>query len=211
MTLMLFADVTPATHAMAWILGSIESFLVLVVVAIATAIYNSMVRKGGDDESTPSTPPTYPRVTRTPPVQPMISTARRPEPSILNPPAAPFVGRVFQPQLFEEAKGVMRTLLSHLDERVETDAEAPARKMMEYARQREETAAALSGTVTSELASVVPTAVVIKRGALPWGQRAVRDRELATALRDPASLRRLVLASAILGPPKALTPPELGF
>jgi hypothetical protein len=198
----------PPVPVLAWMLGSLDSFLVMMVIAAAGWIYNKVMEKGRPDEPPPAGPRPRPGESRAPAGPPVIPLPRRTPPEVPAPQQVPTLAGVLRALLTDQEPGLITTPLSRLDERVEEEAEAPARQYLEYARQREEKAEALEKTVAAEIAAVVPTPAVLSRGLLQPVRARAGNRELSAALRRPGSLRQLVLAAAILGPPKALAGDE---
>ena len=203
---------TASIQVLGLVLGSLESFLVMVVIAIATGIYNALMKKGEGVEPPKVAPPLLPRprprpgMSGPPPGSRLgaTETARSEPARTPSPPPIPSIARMLQSLLTEEGPPVIGTPLSHLPERVEVEAEAPVRRTLEFARRREASAEALSQTVAKEMDAIVPTPAVLKRGLLQPVAPVLGNREMAARLRNRSSLRQLVLASVILGPPTAL-------
>jgi hypothetical protein len=198
-----------------WVVGNIESTIIFLLMAAAAAIYNRFVKKN-EEETPPSTPfrprPGSQRPLGAPPRPVQPPSEEVPSPTAHDamtqalrqlldlPPAAPPSPRPIQP----DYSPPLAAPLSRLDDRVEADEAAPARAALAYAERREASARALETEVGEEMAAVVPTPAVLSRGLLQPPTAAARNPQLMASLRDRDSLRRLVVASAILGPPKAL-------
>jgi hypothetical protein len=198
-----------------WVLGSIESTIVFLVLAAVAAIYNKFIKKEEDEQ--PPGPPGRPRpgsqwTGGAPPRPP----GPRPETRTPAPDEADAMTRALRqlldlppvatpPPLPPQSETPpIRAPLSRLDDRVEADEAAPARAALAYAIRREATAQALDEEVGEEIAAVVPTASVLERGHLQPIVAPARNPELMAALRNRDSLRQLIVASTILGPPKGL-------
>ncbi len=219
-------------------LGSVDSFLIFLLLAIISGIYNWVQKRSqpaesetaddsgetGEEAPRPRPRPAYrsgtPRISTAPPAPARRVSEPSPEdpigwalrefldlgaPPAPEPPPLPPEPPPLPPAPARLARPVtIGAPLSRFDERVARDYNAPTQARLDYARRREEKAGELDETAAAEVAAVVPGPDVLKRGLLMPSQPAPRNPALVASLRNRKSLRQLVLASAILGPPKAL-------
>lgn len=228
-----------------WVFGSVESFLVLLLMAAASGIYNWLQKRGqagqrgepfgsagGSGEegvprparpATPARParpvgtprlwsetPSEPNPTSSPASSDPFGWSLREfleleQPREAAPPVVPVAPRVAQPVFTapERLAGIDGPL-SHFDDRVSRDYEATVRARMQRAEQVEDKAAALDEDAAAKVASVVPGPEVLKLGLRRPARPAPRNPQLAAALASRNGLRQFIIASTILGPPKAM-------